>query len=133
MPVKKVYIADVGRRLIAGFIDLFILNFLMWVLYKLFSFLAKAGQYEYVTDVQDNIYFAVGFVICSILLIIFYFSVQHASFTQGSVGKRLVGIEVVDKEGQRISGKKAFVRACVKLVSYIFFFISAPLFLVLMH
>ena len=133
MKVKKVYIGDIHRRLIAGFIDLLILNFLMWILYKLFSFLAKAGQYEYLTEVSDNVYFAVGFVLVFLSVIILYFSAQHASFTQGTVGKRMMGLEVVDREGQPISGSKAFKRACVKIISYIFFFLSGPLIIFSSH
>jgi len=127
MITKKLYVADLHLRLIAGFIDLLLLQFLAFILYKLFDFVAKAGRYEYLTEQSDNWLFALGFILSFVLTVFIYFSVQHAGFSQASTGKRLMGIEVVDKEGQRISAKRARIRAIGKLISYLFFFISGPL------
>ncbi len=127
MTVKKLYIADLHLRLLAGFLDLLILQFLAYVLYKVLDFCAKAGEYEYLTTRNDNWYFGVAFILCFILTVFMYFSIQHAGFSQASVGKRLVGLEVVDKEGQPISRKQANIRALGKVLSYLFFFISGPL------
>lgn len=127
MPKKILQIADLSRRFAAATIDLLTTQFLMYLLFKLFDFLCKASKYEYLTDSDDNVYFGLAFVISYLIVLIIYFAVQHSSMTQATLGKNIVGIEVVDMEGQAITKGTSYKRALIKVLSYALFFISGPL------
>lgn len=47
-----------------------------------------------------------------------YCLVMEPSPTQGTLGKRLVGIKVVDQHGRRLSFSRALARTTTKLTSY---------------
>lgn len=55
----------------------------------------------------------------SFFIWIFYCVFMEASSIQGSLGKKVVGVKVVDKDGARLSFRKSLVRNLSKLLSYI--------------
>ncbi len=54
----------------------------------------------------------------SFLIWLGYCFVMEASPMQGTIGKYLLGIKVVDQHGERLSYSRSFLRASTKLASY---------------
>lgn len=54
----------------------------------------------------------------AVLPVILYFAVQESSSAQATWGKRKVGLKVVNRHGERLSKRQAFVRAVVKFLPW---------------
>ncbi|MBD1386007.1 RDD family protein [Mucilaginibacter rigui] len=57
------------------------------------------------------------FLLLTFIIVVFYNTFFEASKMQGSIGKRMCGIVVVDADGRRLSFMKAFFRNLGKFVS----------------
>ena len=66
------------------------------------------------------------FTVSLVLLVIIwlYYALLESSPWQASLGKRLMGLKVVDKRGRRLSFSKATKRLLVRLVTNIAFYIG---------
>ncbi len=108
--------AEIGRRITALAIDLFII-FFMWIgAMVLLLFLDLPFKME------------IG-VFCIFPIWILYFALSDSSDKQGTAGKKVAGILVASDEGIRISIKSAYIRSVMKLVSILILGIGfAPIF-----
>lgn len=95
--------AGFGKRFLAYFIDMVILNFIGW----LFSLII--GVYSYL-----------------VLIIIqwIYFSLMESSEKQATLGKLLFEIIVTDIDGERLTFGRATARFFSKFLSYLSFFVG---------
>jgi len=110
--VSRFKYAGFFKRFAAFIIDLFIL------------FLANVGFGKYVSvsgNSADTLSYSSGYSISltGILLVWLYFSVMESSKKQGTIGKILLGIKVVDLEGDKISFVRAVLRHLSKSLSII--------------
>lgn len=60
----------------------------------------------------------------TILILFLYFPLWECSSSQGSIGKQILGIKVVDGKGERITFWKALARFIGKFLSYTVLFIG---------
>ncbi len=114
-----------GARLGAFIIDIVInLVFLTAILYVLFVLWDEIDT----TDDAVSPGFAVSLFLLSIVLIptagLLYRAIFECSPLQGTPGKALIGIMVVDTSGNRISFGKALLRNLVKILSSLIFYIG---------
>jgi uncharacterized RDD family membrane protein YckC len=57
----------------------------------------------------------------SIVVVLLYLPLWESSSSQGSIGKQILGIKVVNKDGKRLSFWRALARFVAKWVSYMIF------------
>jgi len=106
------------NRFLAYMIDYFILNFIGTIIGVIFAFplalflFSKGHTEEYVT----TIVYAVIFPIASLVGILYY-AILESSKWQGTVGKIVLKITVVDENGNRVGFWRAFLRAFCMLFS----------------
>lgn len=107
--------ASFGRRFTAHMIDLFLIVIVAFVMMLLalipmilFAFIDDGGFLSLMANNALNV-LVYG-------LIILYFALCESSSMQGTVGKRIMGIMVVDEYGERLTFKKALVRGAVKVL-----------------
>lgn len=104
--MEKIEYAKFYTRARALFIDVFILGLL---------FLAMLFMSKVVLELDENeSYLATLFYISSFL----YFMLLDASFLQGTFGKLIAKIKVIDNEGNRLSYKKSAIRTLVKMLTF---------------
>lgn len=95
--------ATVEQRILAFFIDLFIVAFAQAVIVLgLFSFEEESWEFWAIYGI----------------VMIPYFAINEASFRQATPGKRVMGIRVCTLEGERINLAQAIFRQFGKMVSY---------------
>ena len=119
-PGHLVY-AGFWLRVVAIFVDGLILLPLSLVSFG-FSYASNAA-----TDNTVKLTIALASFAYSILLLIvqwLYFSLQESSATQATLGKRLLGLQVTDREGKRIGFGRASGRYFGKLVSALTLYIG---------
>src|SRR5437868_4893995 len=87
--------SSISRRVVAVFLDSLILLIPAWIASHL---LPVAG---------------------ALAVALFYAPVLESSALRGTIGKYLMGIQVTDLSGRRISAKAAFLRAFIKAVSFL--------------
>lgn len=108
-----------GRRLLANLIDSLLLGFLGGFFAGLFfDYQIESVQWEELTN---------------ILIIIFAFTVftfMESSPWKGTPGKKIMGLQITNFEGERISFGKALIRGLAKNIVSIIFFLEATLVLV---
>lgn len=75
-------------------------------------------------DFNVNSFYNIGFLSMTSFFIVFilYFAFSESSNMQGSLGKRLTKIVVVDQKGCKLNFSKAFIRAVAKFFSLLFLF-----------
>lgn len=118
-------LASRWKRLIAYLIDIQIVIIIVFGFYYLFLGMDEAfhGYFE-----RDDPFARIKFIalrnqirflsfLIWILLCLFF----EASNYQGSFGKQLMGIIVIDEQGERISLTKSIVRNLSKILSYVVF------------
>lgn len=109
--------ASFFKRFRAGAIDFFIIIFgaMIFVLVLMFM--------SYISFMENYVFSWIGavalFTICCA-----YFSLWESSASQGTIGKQLLAIKVVDEEGERISLLRSMGRFFSKSVSCITFFVG---------
>gem|GEM_PF-2349674 len=108
LEVEFVY-ASFGRRLAAFLLDYLILL----IPYAIFGIVI--GLLE--SDIDLNPKFDFYSNIFSIIIYYAYFSCMESSKYQATIGKRILGIRVTDKDGNRIRLSKAFARTIYKVIS----------------
>jgi uncharacterized RDD family membrane protein YckC len=94
------------KRLIAWIIDLIIINAAL----GLFSFLTHIHVYD-----TDDL-FSKG-TLLSPLITMIYFVVLESSVWQATIGKKILGIKVVDEDYNRVSVLTAFIRYITSYLS----------------
>lgn len=109
------YFASFDQRLLAMFIDYFLLS-LAYVVLVLLIFVL-------VVDKTQRIVLAVSGLPLLPLAKLIYGSLSEASSQQAGIGKKLLNIKVTDLKGQRISRLNSFGRNLAKVCS------AAPVFL----
>ncbi len=118
-------------RFLAYVIDQIIIGIPIFIIQFMVSFLFAAGVAAadpFMTENQFNISFLVFGVIpilvSSIVISILYFSLLTASKMQGTLGKALLGLKVVNEDGGRISIGQAFGRAFAYIISKLILYIG---------
>lgn len=121
-------------RLVAYFIDSIILWVFFYIVSFLLFFLVGEGE-EAVLSMQhldpgqvsnralaDPFYMVAGLFSCVMPWL--YFTLFESSRYQGTLGKRALGLKVVDAKGQRIGFGKANVRFWSKILSALILYIG---------
>jgi uncharacterized RDD family membrane protein YckC len=98
------------RRLGATFLDVIILSILLTLGTAFTALLKLIAPVFVICFLQE---------ICSLMLLFLYYPLLESSKFQGSIGKQILGMKVVDKEGQRIKFWRALVRQFSKVLSFI--------------
>jgi uncharacterized RDD family membrane protein YckC len=99
-------IAGMPRRVVAVFIDFVIIGLIQILIgIALDFFEIELGRDKYWSSV---------FVV---LLATAYFAVYDSQARSASVGKQLMGLEVINEEGKRLSLRAAVIRSLVKSVT----------------
>lgn len=118
-------------RFLAYVIDQIIIGIPIFIIQFMVSFLFAAGVAAadpFMTENQFNISFLVFGVIpilaSSFVISILYFSLLTASKMQGTLGKTLLGLKVVNEDGGRISIGQAFGRAFAYIISKLILYIG---------
>lgn len=62
--------------------------------------------------------------ICTGLIMFLYLPLWESSRTQGSIGKQVLGMKVIDEHGERLSFWRALARFASKFLSYTIIFIG---------
>ena len=101
------------RRLFAWMIDLFILMFYIIIASKILKQIERSMDYS-----DDNMYnmWAVGLVL--VLPFILYHPVSEILMNGQSVGKRLMGIQVVNENGGKPSVSQYIIRWLIRTSDY---------------
>ena len=88
--------------------------------------LANVPSLDQLTEMQQGFVFLtiLSWQVFSILVSWLYFAILESSSSQATLGKRLLGIKVVGKEGGRISFARATGRFFSKSLSYVLFWIG---------
>ena len=122
-------IASVWKRVIAFAVDILIIIFLILLLIPLvnwvlqipieYSLTLERGTSVKMTEyVEENFYkLVVIYSLAKLSIIVPYFVFSESSRWQSTIGKKLLGIKVIDFEGKRISFGKAFLRLLGKWIS----------------
>lgn len=124
MQIANSNFAGCWDRLVAGLIDLFVLAvpcsiLVLWNwnddmftverMYNGWSTEKSILTYAWFTFV----YLIIGYPILGVL----YFGIFESSAWRGGIGKRVLGIIVVDEDGNQLKKKRAFMRALLKPIS----------------
>lgn len=127
--------AGFWRRLVAFIIDNIIVSILTWLLSmyllrdQISPFLSAQTQEEYAVAMSGFFLFILGFNILFLIVFILYPASMESSSIQGTLGKMVMGIKVVDKNGRRLRFWHAVARNLGKLLSaliaYFGFFMAA--------
>lgn len=125
MTVEINHYGGFWRRLAAGLIDIVIGFVIFFVLEYLFVYLisppGNPPTMIYFNDLVKGIDknpLLIGEI--GVILLVFYiayFTILESSQKQATLGKRALGLKVVDAEGQRLSPGKALVRSFSKIPS----------------
>ncbi|MBB5173867.1 RDD family protein [Texcoconibacillus texcoconensis] len=126
------YYAGFWIRGVAHIIDGVILTIPIFILVAILSAvlvgIAMNDPYSTQTEALVNLLSFIQFIVL-FLFCAFYYAIFHTSKWQATPGKKMVGIKVTDKNGNRISFLKAFWRAIAiwfsGLIFYIGFIIAA--------
>jgi len=109
-------LASFWIRLLAYFID-YILTSLVFSFFVPPTILAIYKRLLNNTYTMGDVNTYSLFLLLTFIIVVFYNTVCEASKMQGSIGKRVCGIVVVDADGRRLSFMKAFFRNLGKFVS----------------
>ena len=115
--------APAGRRFLAYFIDAFIFQTVISILFLVVSliivYVNPMGNTPLLIGIMVFLYLAFGF---------WYFAFTHAKYKQ-TLGKRILGIELTLNNGKNISQGKAFLRFFIKTISFLLLFLPfLPIF-----
>lgn len=123
------FIASKGRRFQAYLIDILIITIVVFLFACLF-FDFGTTLTNYLSD-KDDIQFKLDYYRernyirdFSFLIWVIYCIFGESSNWQGSFGKRIVGIKVVDINGERLTFKKSLIRNLAKILSYVIIFLG---------
>lgn len=107
--------AGFWKRAIAIMIDTFVLVFLMFAVMFLLGFVVGGAlsDPDQLTRISDF-----GMLI-NVVVVWLYFALQESGEQQATFGKKLMGIYVTDKEGNRLSFPRATIRYFAKYLSSI--------------
>lgn len=132
---NKTYFAGFGRRLIAGFIDLFIIFLIEWFVAYYFGFmegfkmLQMMIKHEPVRTTDGLLVTSplpgevASFLILTIIIIPWiYFAFLESSRNQATLGKIIARVNVTDLHGNRITFARATIRHFGKFLSCILLF-----------
>lgn len=125
--IPKQYLAPRFSRLLAYIIDIFPIIFILcFIFYEFYGMTHIVEQY---ISEPENEKYATQFVelnnlISTIALIVWiaYCLFVDALPIQGTLGKKLMKIKVVDGAGKQLNPKQSFIRNLSKLISSIMFF-----------
>jgi uncharacterized RDD family membrane protein YckC len=106
--------ASFGRRFIAWVIDMLLIGIVQGILLEIYGFDWTSWSDGFIQQESREMYKGFGF---SGLLSILYFTLFESSELQATVGKRLMGIQVTDYNGERITPIRALVRTLSKYLS----------------
>lgn len=117
------------RRAIAFIIDMLIVSlptFFVFGPLVAFQTANLGGSPENISSVQTSLLGATVFSwqIVSLLVAWLYFAILESGAKQSTWGKRILGIKVVGKEGERIGFGRATARFFSKVLSYLFCYIG---------
>lgn len=107
--------AGFWKRAIAIMIDTFVLVFVMFAVMFLLGFVVGGAlsDPDQLTRISDF-----GMLI-NVVVVWLYFALQESGEQQATFGKKLMGIYVTDKEGNRLSFPRATIRYFAKYLSSI--------------
>ncbi len=116
--------AGFGKRLLAYLIDIIIITAIVFVIKYLFfgldEIMKTYSSNSSDLDVRKSYLDARnGVRDTSLIIWIIYSFIADASRMQGTIGKKILKIKVVDKLGNRISWGKSFARNILKILSAI--------------
>lgn len=104
------------KRLVAIIIDSFIITFVAFAIMFTIGFFIGGMLSDPETMAKINSF---GMLI-DVIVVWLYFALQESGEAQATVGKRVMGIYVTTKEGERISFAQATIRYFSKYLSSIF-------------
>jgi len=121
-PNPSLVYADFGRRLLAFIIDVIIISVPLGILWGIFgaALFGAASTSDGDMSPVGGMAFAGGYAgiqILSLALQILYFSYFESSEKQASLGKQVMGIKVVDLNGNRLSFMNALGRNASRIIS----------------
>lgn len=98
-------------RFIAVLIDLAVLTPVIFIIERTASTIGRAAEFEGYSLIAAGLSIFVGFL---------YFTVMHASRHQATIGKKLMGIQVVDYYKNRLTLVRSFFRQFAALLLALF-------------
>lgn len=97
------------KRLLAAFLDgiaLFVILILWVAITELLGLVLPSEMTSFLEEFG------------MLIIVLLYFPLWESSSSQGSIGKQILGVKVVDKEGQRLTFWRALARSVSKILSY---------------
>jgi uncharacterized RDD family membrane protein YckC len=99
--------SGLGIRILAYFIDgIFIIPIDLLIEYLIFG------------NINDNEYLMLRSIL-NLAIWTIYYGISESSKYQGTIGKKICGIMVIDTEGKKLSFKKAYLRFLAQFISII--------------
>lgn len=117
------FLAYVIDQIIIG-IPIFIIQFIGTFLFAAGAVIADPLMTENQFTISFLIFGVIPILLISIVISILYFSLLTASKMQGTLGKALLGLKVVNEGGGRISIGQAFGRAFASIISKLILYIG---------
>lgn len=120
---NRMNLAGFGGRVAAWIIDIFVVALPLGAVFFVYNMIYFGGNdsIDYIDSQLALMHWKRNFFRLGMLSCLLYWTLMESSARQATLGKRVMGIKVVDMEGRRISFGKAAVRALVKgLLSNIF-------------
>lgn len=111
------------KRFLAYIIDSCIL-FVAFFVISLFGMIPLIGVTTFAASEGIITLSAIVWYVVLLIAQVLYFVLLESSRLQGTIGKKALGIKVVDKFGERISFGKALTRYVSKFLSGIIFYIG---------
>lgn|GEM_PF-2367107 len=123
---KPVQYGGFWRRLAACLIDIVIGFVIFFVIEYILVYIAGSGSgnpptliyfNEWIKGIENNPLFYGEIGACLLVFYIVYYTILESSVKQGTLGKRALGLKVVNANGERLSPENAFIRSCSKVLS----------------
>lgn len=116
----EVTYAGLGMRLKAFAFDYLAIMAYIVVLFGVnFVIILAGGRLEEVSPLFAAPLFKDALAFLTLVLpVILYFSLQESSSSQGTRGKKKAGIRVINKDGETLTSRRAFVRSLIKFLPW---------------
>ena len=120
VPLNSFVMATAWKRIVAYLVDYLVIGAYFGIMSGIYFALRGVGvaisqSYDTVVDkIQGQ---AIAIVLFT-LPVICYFALLEASAWRASIGKRLMRLQVVGMDGQRISRAKSFLRSTIKFAPW---------------
>ncbi|MFA6280565.1 MAG: RDD family protein [Bdellovibrionales bacterium] len=120
VPVIEGNLGSLLARFVALVIDMLIIKVVFFIIFIPLGLVASIGTFL-IMPMPLFFFGGVGlsFVATSVVAAWLYFAVQESSARGATIGKRIMGLRVVDENGRRLTFSLATLRYAVKIISMI--------------